>query len=64
MALYPEDAETVETLLSAADAEMYAAKYTRVDKNRAPEAQPDGELTLQGKTSESNGEGFILKGFK
>jgi diguanylate cyclase (GGDEF)-like protein len=29
IAMYPEDADTVDGLLSAADAEMYAAKHTR-----------------------------------
>ena len=38
IALYPEDAETLETLLSAADASMYVAKYTRIGKSR------DGEI--------------------
>ena len=44
LALYPEDADTVETLLSAADAEMYAAKYTRVGQSRETEALDEGEL--------------------
>jgi diguanylate cyclase (GGDEF)-like protein len=44
VALYPEDAETVETLLSAADASMYVAKYTRIDKNRAVEALDQDDL--------------------
>jgi diguanylate cyclase (GGDEF)-like protein len=38
IALYPEDAETLETLLSAADASMYVAKYTRMGKSREAEA--------------------------
>ncbi len=37
VALYPEDAKTVETLLSAADASMYVAKYTRMGKSREGE---------------------------
>jgi diguanylate cyclase (GGDEF)-like protein len=37
IALYPEDAETLETLLSAADASMYVAKYTRMGKSRETE---------------------------
>jgi diguanylate cyclase (GGDEF)-like protein len=42
IALYPEDAETLETLLSAADASMYVAKYTRMGKNRSDETlDPD-----------------------
>lgn len=44
IALYPEDAETVETLLSAADASMYVAKYTRVGKSRTAEALDDDEV--------------------
>jgi diguanylate cyclase (GGDEF)-like protein len=38
VALYPEDAETLETLLSAADASMYVAKYTRMGKSREAES--------------------------
>jgi diguanylate cyclase (GGDEF)-like protein len=44
IALYPEDAETVETLLSAADASMYVAKYTRVGKSRSTEALDEDDL--------------------
>jgi len=33
-ALYPEDAETVESLLNAADASMYVAKCTQAGKSR------------------------------
>ncbi len=44
IALYPEDAETMETLLSAADASMYVAKFTRVDPSRATEALDEDEL--------------------
>lgn len=38
IALYPEDGETVETLLSAADASMYVSKFTQAGKSRAAEA--------------------------
>jgi diguanylate cyclase (GGDEF)-like protein len=44
IALYPEDAETVETLLSAADASMYVAKYTRMGKSRTAEALDEDEF--------------------
>jgi diguanylate cyclase (GGDEF)-like protein len=44
IALYPEDAETVETLLSAADASMYVAKYTRLGRNREGEAMDEDDL--------------------
>ncbi|MGD0738631.1 MAG: GGDEF domain-containing protein [Terracidiphilus sp.] len=35
IALYPEDADTVETLLSAADASMYVDKHTRSGQSRS-----------------------------
>ncbi len=35
IALYPEDAETVETLVNAADASMYVAKCTQMGQSRA-----------------------------
>lgn len=44
IALYPEDADTVETLLSAADASMYVAKYTRMGKSRTEETLDEDEL--------------------
>jgi diguanylate cyclase (GGDEF)-like protein len=44
VALYPEDAETLETLLSAADASMYVDKYTRMGKSRAGEALDEDVL--------------------
>jgi diguanylate cyclase (GGDEF)-like protein len=44
IALYPEDAETADGLLNTADAAMYVAKYTRMGKNGAPQAQPDNKL--------------------
>jgi diguanylate cyclase (GGDEF)-like protein len=44
LALYPEDAETVETLLSAADASMYVAKYTRMGRSREAEALDEDDL--------------------
>jgi diguanylate cyclase (GGDEF)-like protein len=44
IALYPEDAETVDTLLSAADAAMYVAKYTRRGKSRSAEALDEDDL--------------------
>ena len=44
IALYPEDAETVETLLSAADASMYVTKYSRRAKSRGAEALDEDEV--------------------
>ena len=44
VALYPEDAETLETLLSAADASMYVAKYTRMGKSRSADAVDQDDL--------------------
>jgi len=44
LALYPEDADTVETMLSAADASMYVAKYTRLGRSRETEARSEDEL--------------------
>ncbi|MGA3133139.1 MAG: GGDEF domain-containing protein [Terracidiphilus sp.] len=45
IALYPEDAETVETLLHAADASMYVAKCTRLGKRRATSILDEDEFT-------------------
>jgi diguanylate cyclase (GGDEF)-like protein len=44
IALYPEDADSADGLLSTADAAMYLAKYTRTGKNGFPEAQPEDEF--------------------
>ncbi len=44
VALYPEDADTVEALLSAADASMYVDKYTRMGKSRAEQALDEDEF--------------------
>jgi len=44
IALYPEDANTAQDLLSTADAAMYVAKYNRASRTSAPETRPDTEL--------------------
>jgi len=44
IALYPEDADTADGLLSTADAAMYVAKYARMEKNGAPQAQPKDQF--------------------
>jgi diguanylate cyclase (GGDEF)-like protein len=44
IALYPEDADTADGLLSSADAAMYVAKYNRMGKNGAPQAQPEDQF--------------------
>ena len=44
IALYPEDADSADGLLSMADTSMYVAKYTRLGMNGTPEARPEGEL--------------------
>ncbi|MGA2571606.1 MAG: GGDEF domain-containing protein [Terracidiphilus sp.] len=45
IALYPEDASSADSLLRAADAAMYAVKYSRPGRRPVGEALPDGELT-------------------
>ncbi|HEV2484648.1 MAG TPA: diguanylate cyclase [Terracidiphilus sp.] len=44
IALYPADAVTNDSLLSAADAAMYVAKYARKAKSKSPTGQPISEL--------------------
>ena len=45
LSLYPEDADTADSLLRGADAAMYVAKYTRLANSRAvEEEQPEDEL--------------------
>jgi diguanylate cyclase (GGDEF)-like protein len=47
ISLYPEDADTADSLLRGADAAMYVAKYTRLANSRAgdqEEQQPENEL--------------------
>lgn len=44
IALYPEDANTVETLLSAADASMYVDKHTRKGTGRAQVVRDEDEF--------------------
>ncbi len=44
VSLYPEDADTADSLLRGADAAMYVAKYTRLANSRAGDEQPEDEL--------------------
>ncbi|MGD1106267.1 MAG: GGDEF domain-containing protein [Terracidiphilus sp.] len=44
IALYPEDADSADSLLHSADAAMYVAKYTRLGETRVLECQPHVEL--------------------
>ena len=39
IAVYPEDANSANSLLSAADAAMYAVKYARPGSGRTPQVQ-------------------------
>ena len=45
IALFPEDGDTAETLLNAADAAMYVAKYTRTGRSCAAGASDQDEFT-------------------
>ncbi|MGA2340340.1 MAG: diguanylate cyclase [Terracidiphilus sp.] len=44
IALYPEDADSADSLLRGADAAMYVAKYTRLSNAHAGEEHPQVEL--------------------
>jgi diguanylate cyclase (GGDEF)-like protein len=44
VSLYPEDADTADSLLRGADAAMYVAKYTRLANSRAGDEQPEDDL--------------------
>lgn len=44
VSLYPEDADTADSLLRGADAAMYVAKYSRLSNSRADEEQPEDEF--------------------
>ncbi len=44
VAIYPEDATNRDGLLSSADSAMYQAKYTWMEKNRAPQAQSEDQF--------------------
>jgi diguanylate cyclase (GGDEF)-like protein len=53
IALYPGDATTRDGLLSSADNAMYKAKYTRMEKNRAPQAQPEDQFAPKKQAQET-----------
>jgi diguanylate cyclase (GGDEF)-like protein len=44
VSLYPEDADSADSLLRGADAAMYVAKYTRLANSRAAADHPESEL--------------------
>jgi diguanylate cyclase (GGDEF)-like protein len=44
VSIYPEDADSADSLLRGADAAMYVAKYTRLASSRPTEDQPESEL--------------------
>ena len=44
ISLYPEDADTADSMLRGADAAMYVAKYTRLANSRAGDEQTEDEL--------------------
>jgi GGDEF domain-containing protein len=44
VSIYPEDADSADSLLRGADAAMYVAKYTRLASSRATADQPESEL--------------------
>jgi len=44
LAIYPEDANSADTLLSAADAAMYVSKYTRSGRTRSSESRLHSEM--------------------
>jgi len=44
VSIYPEDADSADSLLRGADAAMYVAKYTRLANSRATDDQPEPEL--------------------
>ena len=43
VSIYPEDADSADSLLRGADAAMYVAKYTRLANSRVSEDQPESE---------------------
>ena len=55
VALYPEDADSADGLLSTADAAMYLAKYTRMEKSLVPEGAPDDQFAKRDQSAERPG---------
>ncbi len=47
VSIYPEDADSADSLLRGADAAMYVAKYTRLANSRSTEDHPESELAQE-----------------
>ncbi len=50
VSIYPEDADSADSLLRGADAAMYVAKYTRLANSHSTEDQPESELAPESRS--------------